>query len=181
MFNDNCFSLIHAIQSNTIPYDFAVCAVNDNECEVSFVNFSGLKSHLDNRPCVPSIFGQSPAIVSIGAEQQALDAISDALLSFPDKYNQTPPVQYEKLQEIRSGGFKVFIKNNRMRFEVSEWECKGFGWQRGDRVALSGLQNSTRFALHLDADGEALIDADTPGWLSVNRDWPIVINDFSDN
>lgn len=181
MYNDSCFSLVQAIQSNTIPYDFAVCAVNENECEVSFVDFKGLKSHLGNRPCVPSIFGHSPAIVSIGAEQQALDAISDALISFPDKYNRFPPAQYEKLHEIKSGGFKVYIKDGRLRLEVSEWECKGLGWQRGDRIALSGLLDSNKFALHLDADGEALIDCDTPGWLSVNRDWPIGIKDFSDN
>lgn len=174
------FVLVLPIRSRCCPFDFSVCVVEEDSCNVSFVDFDGLLNYTHDIPCVPSVYGNTPGIVSMVSEQQALDAIENSIISLSQKYDKLPPDQYEKLYEPRSGGFVVHVCDGRIKFEISEWECRGFGWQRGDRVSLSSLPDASRFVLHLDRDGYALMDAEKSGWLTVNKDWSLGSHDIRD-
>lgn len=155
------------------PFGFGVCLVDGDSARTLFTDFAGLDRAVGDYPCVPSIYGRVPGIVSFEAEMEAIDILTSAAAGMREKYGRTRPPGYRLLAEPLSGGLEIAVSGGRADIELAEWAAAALGWHAGDRVALALSPCSRRLMLITDREGAALVHATRPGWLSADRSWPL--------
>jgi hypothetical protein len=161
------------IGRDRFPFDYGVCVVDGDSAATSFCDLQGLSIVVGDTPCIPSIFGTSPADVTFEAEQAAVDAILAAAEEFGSKYAHGRPVGYEPLRTMIEGGIVLTVRNGRAGVELAEWVAEGAGWNIGDRIEMTVKSDGTALALHADRDGFPLGPGERLGYLGVQRDWSL--------
>lgn len=169
---DERFALVVDVSARGIAFDFAVCVVEDGQSRVTFGDRRDLSGLVGGLPCAPSVYGVVPAIISLEAEEAALEAVSEALDDLGDKYSLAVPAHYEPLDAVSRGVAAVSVDGGRLSVHVEEWAAKAMGWQRGDRVSVAVTADGARVLVHLDKEGGVLSDSERAGWLAPDRDWP---------
>lgn len=153
------------------PFDYGICFVEGETARTAFVDLEGLERALGDYPCVPSIYGKCPGIVSFEAEMEAVDVLTTAATEFSDKYQSRLPSSYERLRERVAGGLVITLSDGRIGFEVAQWVTDALSWQVGDRIDMAVGPDGKSFRIFADRDGTALVIG-RPGWLTAIRDWP---------
>nr|WP_250807938.1 hypothetical protein [Neorhizobium tomejilense] len=176
MRDDTNFALVMRMEAGgktRFPFDYGVCVVEGDSARTSFTDLAGVSQIIGSTPCVPSIYGARPGIVSFEAEAEAIDMLSQATREFGTKYSYGRPDGYEPLRTLIKGGVVATVSEGRISVDIADWAAAGAGWHIGDRVELSAKTAGNSFSLHADRDGFPLVEGDRTDWLGLSRDWPL--------